>query len=173
MDHLNLTFQLAVAKGNPQGVENIYDLCGAELGTVQGTTSIINAALAKCESEGKAAPTYTEFPDQGAKDQAIAAGRLPVADIKSTPIARYLDAEGLSPEVEYIDAPEVGNLYEGIITKKGNDELTGALTAALAILFEDGRHQAILDAWNVGDLNIPAPGVNIGSEASNWVQVKS
>jgi len=172
IDHLDLTFQFAVPKGNPEGVKDVWGLCGSELGSVQGTTSILEQQLSKCADKGLPKVKFVEFPDQPSKDQAIASGRLPNIDIKATPIARYLEAEGLAPDVEYLDAPDLGNLYLGIIVKKGDTELAEALQAALQVTFDDGTHQEILDKWNVGDLTIPAPGINIGAEASNFVQPK-
>lgn len=172
IDYGQLTFQLAVDKGNPAGIQNIFSLCGRELGVVQGTTNIIKLALDKCSTQGKAPPKYVEFPDQPSKDQAIRSGRLPRVDIKQTTIARYLEQKGLSPDVSYVNAPEIGNLLYGAVVKKGNTELARAVLAAVQVLYDNGSYQAIHQKWNLADQTIKAPGINIGSQASNFVQPK-
>lgn len=172
IDYGQLTFQLAIDRGNPKGIRNLYSLCGREIGVVLGTTNIIRLALDKCADQGRPPPTYIEFPDQPAKDQAIRSGRLARVDIKQTSIARYQQARGLAPDVEYVDAPEIGNLLYGAVVKKGNLPLARALEAALQVLFANGTYSAIHKKWDLVDQTIKAPGINIGSQASNFVQPK-
>jgi polar amino acid transport system substrate-binding protein len=116
--------------------------------------------------------TFVEFPDASAKDQAIQSGRLPRADISATAVGRYRETAGLIPGQILIPAPEIGDLYIGFIVDKGDAELANAIEAALKILFDNGRYAEILAAYNISDLNLDAPGVNIGQNASNWVQPK-
>lgn len=170
IDHSQITFQLTVPKGNPDKIKNVYDLCGNKLGVVIGTTDIIGKALTKCTALGKPVPEFISFPDQPSKYQAAQSGRIPIVDIIQTDTARYFADHAIYQDVEYIDAPEVGNLYIGFITKKGNTEFQKAVVAGLEVLFEDGTYAEILKKYNISDHAIDKPGINIGSAASNWVQ---
>lgn len=172
IDHTRLTFQLLIDDAEKANIKTVFDLCGRELGLVQGTTNIISKALAQCETKGLKPATFIEFPDATAKDQAIQSGRLPRADISATAVGRYREAAGLNPGQTLIPAPELGDLYIGFIVNKGQTELANAIEAALNILFENGRYTEILAAYHISDLNLEAPGVNIGQNASNWVQPK-
>ena len=173
IDFNQLTFQLAVDVGNPQKISNIYDLCGREVGIVQGTTNILAKPLAACESKGKPATKFVIFPDQTSKDQAIQSGRLPRVDAIATAVGRYRQTAGLAKDVQLIPAPEFGNLYIGAIVDKGNTQLAEALKAALQVLFDNGSYAKTLAKWGLSDLAIPAPGINIGEQATNWLQPKT
>ncbi|MBN9333730.1 transporter substrate-binding domain-containing protein [Devosia sp.] len=172
IDHTRLTFQLLIDDAEKDNIKTVFDLCGRDLGVVQGTTNIIFKALAQCEAKGLPKANFIEFPDATAKDQAIQSGRLPRADISATAVGRFREAAGLTPGQILVPAPELGDLYIGFIVDKGHTELASAIDAALKILFENGRYAEILAAYNISDLNLDAPGVNIGQNASNWVQPK-
>jgi polar amino acid transport system substrate-binding protein len=172
IDHSQLTFGLLIDEANKDSIRNVWDLCGRELGIVQGTTNVIGKALAQCESKGLQPAKFIEFPDATAKDQAIQSGRLPRVDIQATAVGRYREANGLSQGLVLVPAPEIGNLYIGFIVDKGNDDLAQAVKAALQILWDNGKYSEILARHLIPDLEIKAPGVNIGEEASNWEQPK-
>jgi len=172
IDHSRLTFQLLIEEANKDKFKSVFDLCGQELGLVQGTTNIISKTLDQCEAKGLKPTTYIEFPDATAKDQAIQSGRLPRADVQATAVGRYRQANGLSAGLVLVPAPELGDLYIGWIVEKGNTGLANAVEAALKVLFENGKYAEILAKYDISDLNLPAPGVNIGQNASNWVQPK-
>ncbi len=173
IDHSQMTFQLVIDQADKASIKSVFDLCGRDIGVVQGTTTIISKTLAQCESKGLKPAHYVEFPDSTAKDQAIQSRRLPRADIASTSIARYREAAGLTSGQVLVPAPEVGDLYIGFIVNKGNTDLASAVAAALKILVENGRYAQILAAYNVPDFKLGTTGVNIGENASNWLQVKS
>jgi len=172
IDHTRLTFQLLILESDKDKFKSVFDLCGQELGLVQGTTNIISKALGQCEAKGLKPTTFVEFPDATAKDQAIQSGRLPRADVQATAVGRYRQANGLSQGLVLVPAPELGDLYIGWIVDKGNTGLANAIEAALKILFENGKYAEILARYDISDLSLPAPGVNIGQNSSNWVQPK-
>lgn len=172
IDHSRLTFQLLITDADKDKIKTVFDLCGRDLGLVQGTTNIVGGALAKCESKGLPAPKYVEFPDATAKDQAIQSGRLPRFDIQATAIGRYRQAAGLSKGLMLVPAPEIGDLYIGFIVNKGNDGLAKAIEVELKVLWTNGKYKEILARHDIADLDLPGPGVNIGERASNWQQAK-
>lgn len=96
IDHSQLTFNLLIDESNKDTIKSVFDLCGREVGLVQGTTNIISKALAQCEPKGLQPTKFIEFPDATAKDQAIQSGRLPRVDIQATAVGRYRQANGLS-----------------------------------------------------------------------------
>jgi len=172
IDHSQLTFNLHINESDKETIKSVYDICGRELGIVQGTTNIVAGALSKCEEKGFKPAVFVEFPDITAKDQAIQSGRLPRIDIIATAVGRYREATGQSKGLVLVPAPEIGNLYIGFIVKKGNDGLAQAVKAALQVVFDNGKYQEILARHQIPDLAIKAPGINIGEEATNWQQAK-
>jgi polar amino acid transport system substrate-binding protein len=173
IDHSQITFQLAVPAGNPEGIKSVFDLCGRELGTVQGTTDVVKKALEKCEAKGLPAVKYISFPDETSRYQAQQSGRIPATSDQQTDTARYFKKNGIFKELDYVNAPEFGNLYIGYIVDKGNVGLGNALLAGLNTLIEDGTYAKILAKWDASDNALERAGINIGSEASNWKQPRS
>lgn len=172
IDHSQLTFNLHINEADKDEIKSVFDLCGRELGIVQGTTNIVAGALSKCEEKGFRPAVFVEFPDNTTKDQAIQSGRLPRVDITATAVGRYREANGLSAGLVLVPAPEIGNLYIGFIVDKGNDGLAQAVKAALQVLWENGKYHEILARHLIPDLAIAAPGINIGEEATNWQQAR-
>lgn len=172
IDHSRLTFQLLISEADRDKIKGVYDLCGRDLGLVLGSTNIVGTALAKCTDKGLPLPNYINYPDATAKDQAIQSGRLPRLDIQATAVGRFRQANGLSKGLSLVPAPEVGDLYIGFIVDKGNEGLAKAVEAALAELWANGKYREILARYDLADLDLPAPGVNIGERASNWKQAK-
>lgn len=172
IDHSRLNFSLVISEADKDAIKNVFDLCGRDLGTVQGTTNVIVKVLSQCEAKGLKPVKYIEFPDSTAKDQAIQSGRLPRADVVQTSVARYRKAAGLLPGQALVSAPEIGDLLVGFIVDKGNDGLAKAVNAALALLWENGKYKEILARYDLADHGISEPGVNIGERASNWQQAK-
>lgn len=172
IDHSQLTFNLLIDEANKESIKSVFDLCGREIGIVQGTTNVISKALEQCEAKGLQPAKIVEFPDATAKDQAIQSGRLPRVDIQATAVGRYREANGLSQGLVLVPAPEIGNLYIGFIVDKGNAGLAEAVRAALQVLWDNGKYSEILARHLIPDLEIKAPGINIGEEASNWQQAK-
>jgi len=172
IDHSQLTFNLLIDEANKDSIKSVFDLCGREIGIVQGTTNVISKALEQCATKGLQPAKIVEFPDATAKDQAIQSGRLPRVDIQATAVGRYREANGLSKGLVLVPAPEIGNLYIGFIVDKGNAGLAEAVKAALQVLWDNGKYSEILARHLIPDLEIKAPGINIGEEASNWQQAK-
>ncbi|BCG82207.1 transporter substrate-binding domain-containing protein [Mesorhizobium sp. 113-3-3] len=170
IDHSQITFQLSVPAGNPEHIKTVFDLCGRELGTVQGTTDVVKKALEKCESKGFPAPKFIAFPDETSRYQAQQSGRIPQTSDQQTDTARYFKKNGIFKELDYVAAPEFGNLYIGYIVNKGNAGLSNALLAGLEVLIRDGTYAKILAKWDASDNALKNAGINIGSEATNWKQ---
>lgn len=172
IDHSQLTFNLLIDEANKDIIKSVFDLCGREIGIVQGTTNVISRTLAQCETKGLKPAKFIEFPDATSKDQAIQSGRLPRVDIQATAVGRYREANGLSKGLVLVPAPEIGNLYIGFIVDKGNEDLAKAVEAALQIVWDSGKYREVLARHLIPDLGIKSPGINIGEEASNWQQAK-
>jgi polar amino acid transport system substrate-binding protein len=173
IDNSQITFVLSVPAGNPDHIKTVFDLCGRTLGTVQGTTDVVKKALNNCAAHGRPEPHYISFPDETSRYEAQQSGRIPQTSDQQTDTARYFVKNGVFKQLDYVNAPEFGNLYIGYIVKKGNTGLENALLAALNVLIADGSYAKILANWDVPDNALKQTGINIGDQATDWLQPHS
>lgn len=152
---------LVIAKGNPEGISTLTDLCGktalVEAATVQADT------LAAVDCGDKGAITVEAYPDVPATLNALRAGKG-VAFLIDSPVAA--DSARTAGDGEYFelafdkDAP---NGYDpgffGIGVLKG-DKLALAIQAALQSAIDDGSYQALLEKWNLGTFGVTEATLN-------------
>lgn len=170
VDYNWLTFGLQFPKGNPENIKNVYDLCGRTLGVTGGGTTILQNALKQCEAKGLPAAEYKVFPTTAELDAARASGRVSNASTEEIGLLEYNAKFNVGPQVDFIPAPEVGNLLEGFGIKKGSTELADALVAALETLQKDGTYKQIFEKWAVPTYALDEVGINIGYKATNFIQ---
>lgn len=150
-----------VAAGNPAGLRNELDLCGAQIATQRGTiqSDLVEGRgdyegvglSAACLAAGKDEIDLREFDKD---DEAIAAviGDMVDAYFLDSPAAGYhvlqrrdeLELMGLTLDVA----------DQGISVPHGRPSLRDAVRLALDSMVRDGTYQAILDEYGVGDGSI-------------------
>ena len=172
VDYNWLTFALTVPAGNPQHLTSVMDLCGKTLGYQAGSTTILQNALKHCKADGKPNPAYVSYPDAASLQLAQQSGRVSPSTVIETPQVVY-DLDVVKQNIDDIDAPQVGNLLEGLGLKKGSTQLENALVAAVKDLQKDGIYKAVFTKWHIPQLEVKAPGINIGSQASNYIQTSA
>jgi polar amino acid transport system substrate-binding protein len=151
---------ILVAKGNPEGIEDITDLCG--LTVVTTATSVQNDLAAAqdgaCADLGKEPIQVMNVTTDTDALLQVKSGRA-VADLSESVAAAY-NAE-TSNDGE--DFEVVGEVYEpkpvGMVTPKG-DDLTAAVEAGMEYLLESGTYAEILDKWGLSSLAIDEITVN-------------
>ncbi len=150
IDYANVGVGIVVAKGNPEGITTIDDLCGKTVAVQEGTiqVDILTAQDEKCQDEGKGAIDILRFgTDPEAVDQ-VKAGRA-VAVLNDFPVA-YTAAEENPDTLEVLDT-QVDPAPYGIGLRKDSTALSDVLEQALAQLKEDGTYQEIFEKWSMGD----------------------
>jgi polar amino acid transport system substrate-binding protein len=140
---------ILVAKGNPEGIESLDDLCGHTVALQRGTTQeeVVTEQAAACEEQGDTLEILPFDTDPEALLQ-VKNGRA-VADLNDFPVAAWTaqtESGGEDFEVvgEQIDAGPYG-----IGIRKEDSELRDAIVAALEAVIEDGTYDEILEEWDV------------------------
>ena len=132
VSHFNAGSAWAVKKGNPNKVDT-SDLCGKKV-AVQ-TATMQETAANKMAKQCKADVFYADSPVAG---YAIAQTDGELETLGKT--------EGIAPE--------------GIVVKKGDQQMDEALQKALQKLIDDGTYMKILKYWGVQDGAISKPEIN-------------
>jgi len=160
VDYFKGGFSIVVAKGNPEGIAKLSDLCGktavVQMQTTQGT-------MLRDLDCGAAGPVnILEFKTDPEAVTALVAG-TGVADVMDAPIAAYAALQQPT-KLELVTDPANPNGYTpgytAIGVLKGNTGLANALKAAIDSAIADGSYQAVLDKWNLGNFAVTEATIN-------------
>lgn len=166
VDYFKGGFAIVVAKGNPNKVATLLDLCGQPVtiqkATVQG--DMLKALTPQCVAAGKKAVVINEYPSDPEALNALRAGKG-IADVMDAPIAAYAaQTAGKGQYFELITDAANPNGYEPVFTGIGilktNKELTAALQAAVQSLINDGTYGKILAKWNLSSFGVAEASIN-------------
>jgi polar amino acid transport system substrate-binding protein len=166
VDYFKGGFAIVVAKGNPNKVATLLDLCGQPVtiqkATVQG--DMLKALTPQCVAAGKKAVVINEYPSDPEALNALRAGKG-IADVMDAPIAAYAaQTAGKGQYFELITDAANPNGYEPVFTGIGilktNKELTSALQAAVQSLINDGTYGKILAKWNLSSFGVAEASIN-------------
>ncbi|MBI4571482.1 MAG: transporter substrate-binding domain-containing protein, partial [Chloroflexi bacterium] len=141
---------ILVPTGNPNGIEELSDLCGltvaVQLGTVQET--LANDTSASC-TEAITVVTFDTNP------LAVADLRTGGADanLADFPVA-YLDAQESDGDLEVLPN-QIDAAPYGIGVRKESAQLRAVLEQALQAIIADGTYAAILAAWDLESTALP------------------
>ena len=160
VDYFRGGFAIVTAKGNPEGISQLTDLCGK---TAVVQTQTVQGDMLKALDCGAAGPVkLQEYPSDPDAITALIAGKG-VADVMDAPIAAYAALQQPTKLELVVDAANP-NGYEPVFTGmgvlKGNDGLAKALQAALNSAIADGTYQAVLDKWNLGSFAVTTASIN-------------
>lgn len=162
VDYFNVGTSILVAKGNPENIRSLDDLCGKTIGLQAGTTQeeVAKEQAAKCESEGKGKLEVLTFETDTDAQQQLKAGRT-VADMNDFPVAAYV-AQTSGGEFEVVGEQIDAGPY-GIGVRKEDTQLRDALKAALEAIIADGTYAEILEKWNVSQGAVSEVTINGGA----------
>lgn len=166
VDYYQGGFKLLVAKGNPEGITTILDLCGKNVGIQSGTSqrSLIEETAKQCP-DGQTIE-ISEFPSDVDAQNAVRAGKV-VADVTDAPVAVYTaQTAGNGEYFEVVEDPEFPSGYDsapvGVGILKENTALVEAIQAALTELLNNGTYQALLDQYGLSPYAVSEITVNAG-----------
>ena len=158
VSHFNAGSAWAVKKGNPNKVDT-SDLCGKKVAvqtaTMQETAA--NKMAKQCKADGKAEMDVISSKLQTDVTTNVVTGKADVFYADS-PVAGYAIAQ-TDGELETLGKTE-GIAPEGIVVKKGDQQMDEALQKALQKLIDDGTYMKILKYWGVQDGAISTPEIN-------------
>ena len=158
VSHFNAGSAWAVKKGNPNKVDT-SDLCGKKVAvqtaTMQETAA--NKMAKQCKADGKAEMDVISSKLQTDVTTNVVTGKADVFYADS-PVAGYAIAQ-TDGELETLGKTE-GIAPEGIVVKKGDQQMDEALQKALQKLIDDGTYMKILKYWGVQDGAIGKPEIN-------------
>ena len=160
VDYFKGGFAIVTAKGNPEGISSLTDLCG-KTAVVQSKT-VQGDMLRALDCGDKGPVVLQEYPSDPDAVTALIADKG-VADVMDAPIAAYAALQQPTKLELVVDA-ENPNGYEPVFTGigvlKSNTGLRDAIQAALNSAIADGSYQAVLDKWNLGSFAVTEATIN-------------
>lgn len=160
VDYFKGGFAIVVAKGNPEGITKLTDLCGK---TAVVQTQTTQGDMLKALDCGAAGPVkLQEYPTDPDAITALTAGKG-VADVMDAAIAGYAALQQPTKLQLVVDPANPNGytpVFTGIGVLKGNTGLSSALQAALNSAIADGSYQAVLDKWNLGNFAVTEATIN-------------
>lgn len=144
--------------------EDALSLCGLTASVPRGTTfvdQVRDVMSPHCVDNGKPAIEVNEFPSSNAALLAVYSGR---ADFQIVNLAsgRYI-AETAPEPVTVIKTDKSAKYYSGIVIGKDNTQLQKAMLAALEAIIEDGQYDKIMAKWDLSEMSIEKPGINLAT----------
>jgi polar amino acid transport system substrate-binding protein len=155
-------FSILVAKGNPDGITSLKDLCGK---TVAEETEVAQIDLIKAVAkECPAGQTIEilELPSDSDAQNAVRAGKAS-ADVLDAAVAGYSAATAPDLFEVVVDPNEpngVEPVYTGIGVLKEDSGLTAALQAALQELIDNGTYMEIMNKYGLGQYAVTEAVIN-------------
>ncbi|WP_282206776.1 ABC transporter substrate-binding protein [Kitasatospora fiedleri] len=151
---------ILVAKGNPQKIATLDDLCGHPVAVQTATNQqkLLEKHQDKCRELGKGAVDVQTFPKDSDAQLALRSGKV-VADVLTKPAAGWTAKTADSGAAfELADDPAALGGYNaspnGIAVAKNLPQLTDAVQKALQSLIDDGSLAKIYDKYGVASIAV-------------------
>jgi polar amino acid transport system substrate-binding protein len=148
--YLSVGTGILVPAGNPDGIQELADLCGhtvaVQLGTIQET--MIDDQNAQCDQPIE----KVTFDTNPLAVQDLRTGGAD-ANLSDYPVA-LLDSQESEGDLEVVETQVAPEPY-GIAVRKGSTELNGVLEEALQAIRDSGQYDDILTKWELGSTALP------------------
>jgi polar amino acid transport system substrate-binding protein len=166
VDYFNGGASLLVAKGNPNSITSLNDLCGKPVAAEAATweVDLLNTQSDTCKKAGKAALQVLTLPGDTDALNAVHAQKA-VAYLADSQVAAYdVKTAGSGKYFDLVIDPANPNGYEagliGVGILKKNTGLRDAIQAAVQSLMDDGTYAKLLNKWNLESFKIDKATVN-------------
>lgn len=151
---------IMVAKGNPDKIVTLDDLCGRKAAVQTGTNQqkLLDKHQDACRSAGRPPIDVQAFPKDSDAQLALRSGKVS-ADVLTKPAAGWTakTADG-GAAFEVVDDPAAQGGYNaspnGIAISKNLPQLTDAVQKALQSLIDDGSLARIYDKYGVASIAV-------------------
>jgi len=164
---------MVAAKGNPQNITGVMDLCGKSAAAESGTTEAdylqgtgdyktTGGLTQECTKAGKPAPTVVVTQKDSDALQQLQAGKVAVY-FADSPVAAYYTVQ--HPDQFQLVGAVIQPATEGISVPCGQADCTNApltplgqtVETALKSMMADGTYGKILAKWNLADGAVTLP----------------
>lgn len=166
VDYFNGGASILVAKGNPNNIKAIGDLCGKPVAAEAATweVDLLKSTSDDCVKNGKAAITTLSLPGDTDAQNAVRSGKA-VAYLADSQLAAYtVKVAGKGAYFELVIDPANPYGYEsgliGVGVLKKNTKLTAAIQAAVQSLMDDGTYDKLLTKWNLESFKVDSATIN-------------
>ncbi|OKJ07528.1 ABC transporter substrate-binding protein [Kitasatospora sp. CB01950] len=150
VDYFVTGTSIVVAKGNPQKITTLDDLCGRTValqrGTVQATLAERQAGVCEKSSHKKLTVQETDTDDQAL---ALVAQGKAAADLSDTPAAAYAAQQGRGGAQFQVTGEQMQAGPYGIVLSKEDTVLRDTLVKALDRVIRSGEYDKILSKWGL------------------------
>ncbi|MGW4822816.1 ABC transporter substrate-binding protein [Streptomyces sp. NPDC004227] len=150
--YANTSSGLLVAKGNPDGISDLGDLCGLKAAVLIGSTNstaVEKASQSECVSKGRPAIKLDTYSDSAATFQAVATNRADVHLDNYIRVKYAADHSG--GNLSYVKDFHYPMGQHGIGFAPGQEQLAKAFEAAVAAVIADGSYDKVHEKWNYPD----------------------
>ncbi|WP_456696691.1 ABC transporter substrate-binding protein [Aeromicrobium sp. P5_D10] len=165
VDYAYATKSVMTTADNKRGLtENPLTACGLKAGVQTGTEFVEDAKLfsKNCVSEGKPELKVTNFPTAGDQNTALQSGRIDFAFTNTA--TGVWQAKSSDGDFEVIPSPLLSRTYVGIVVGPEADDTAKALLGGLEAIIADGTYAKIMDEWDLSDIALDKPGINLATE---------
>lgn len=153
---------VVIDKVNTDKINSIDDICGKQLGTCLGTSTVnVGHDLSnECVAKGKPAIDIKEYPTVAATDLAMKSGRVP-AIVVSTEQSGWAISTGILP-YKMVASGYMSEPVGFLVTNKvpGLDD---AIFAAVKELYESGKLKEIAEKYGL-EQSLIKPGKNVATK---------
>ena len=163
VNYLRSSQAFVVAKGNPQNIRVLDDICGKAVAAVRGgiQPQFLEAQSAKCEQSGKGKIDVLTTDGNSGEQLAVKQGRA-AAMLENFPTAATFAKES-NGELELVPDLQVEKQFFGMVFDKGDTQLRDALQKAWQQIMDDGSYAEVLKKYELADIAIPKALVNAAS----------
>ena len=149
-----------VAKGNPDNIKTVDDLCGKSIAAVRGgvQASWLEDQSKTCTSKGSKAINVLTFDGNSQEQLAVRQGKAS-ALLENYPTAVSF-AQASNGALEVVPGLQVAKTYFAMVVPKSNSQLSGVLVKAWQSIIDDGSYGKILDKWKLSDIAVKTAGIN-------------
>lgn len=146
---------ILVAKGNPEGVSGLLDLCGKTVALLSGAQQVdfVAAQQSSCRNEGRPEIATSVLPKFSDAQLALSSGRAQAIVSDQPTLAHAAKTVGDGEVFEVVDDTANPGGYEsqpgGIGVAKDDAELREAVRGALQQLIDDGTYAELLRKYGL------------------------
>ncbi|MCF6526424.1 ABC transporter substrate-binding protein [Streptomyces sp. JJ36] len=160
VDYFKAGSSILVAKGNPEGIKTLDDLCGKTVAAQRGTA---NEALVKEQSKKCDEKIDTFISDKDTDSITQLQNKRADAVVTDFPVAAYnAKTFGGGNQFEVV-GDQIDAAPYGIAVGKKNTELRDAIQAAMNAIMENGEYEKVLKKWDVTNGALPEATINAGT----------
>lgn len=160
VDYLQSSQGFDVAKGNPQGIKTLDDLCGKSVAAVRGgiQADFLTTQSGICTSAGKGAITVLTFDGNSGEQLAVTGGHA-AALLENYPTAATF-ASSAGSKLDLVPNLQVRKAFYGMVLNKSNSQLRDVLAKAWQSIIDDGTYGKILAQAKLSDIGLKRSVVN-------------